>query len=243
MAAVLACGDGAVLSHRSAAMLWGIRPYSGSVELTVTGRAGARRSDGLRVHRSRDLPDTERAIVGGIPTTSVPRTLLDIAAMVPAHQLRRAVERANQLELFDLRPVVAVLAAHPRRPGAPALRALLDDMRRHGVSATRSNVESAFLQICIDHDLPRPRVNRYDGKREADFAWPDRGLVVEVDTWWSHGSERSFASDRSRDRATFIGGAVPVRFTDQEIYGDPVGVARELRAILDACPIHGRRRG
>jgi hypothetical protein len=106
LAVLLTCGDDAVLSHRSAAALWGLRPWSGRfVELTIDGPRGTRRRPGRIVHRSRDLLIEERAIERGIPVTSIARTLLDLAAVVPRHHLRRAIERAVQTDLFDLRGV------------------------------------------------------------------------------------------------------------------------------------------
>lgn len=135
------------------------------------------------MHRTADLPDDERTVERGVPTTTVARTLLDLAAVVPAHHARRAVERAEQAELFDLAAVRQVLDAHPGRPGCRALTALLADFRDHGDTVTRSDLEALVLQLCIDHDLPRPQVNRYDGVRESDFRWPDQRLIVEVDSW------------------------------------------------------------
>jgi very-short-patch-repair endonuclease len=237
MAAVLACGRGAVLSHRSAARVHGIRPWSGRVEVTVAGQGGCRRSSGGArsrplVHRSADLPGDDVMVVEGLPVTTVPRTLLDLAAIVPAHHLRRAVERAEQLEVFDLAAVDRVLDGHPGRPGSAALRALLIDMHRHGVTWTRSDAEAAMLQVCIDHGLPRPLVNRHDGGREVDFRWPAHGLIVEIDGWTYHSSRRAFASDRARDRLALREGQRVARFTADEVRRTPAAVADDLRALL-----------
>ncbi|MET0602633.1 MAG: type IV toxin-antitoxin system AbiEi family antitoxin domain-containing protein, partial [Baekduia sp.] len=177
---VLRYGDEAAVSHRSAAAVWGIRPWSGRyVELTLPGRGGTKKRPGRLLHRSGDLPGHEVTVERGIPTTTLPRTLLDLAAVVPPHHLRRAVERAEQAELFDLREVQRVLDAHPGRPGRRPLMALLADFSDHGDTITRSDLEAIMLQICLDHDLPRPQVNRYDGTRESDFRWPDHRLPPE----------------------------------------------------------------
>jgi hypothetical protein len=168
LAAVLAAGEGAVLSHRSAAGLWGIRPWSGSfIELTAPGRGGIARRRGRVLHRSTELPPGEVASENGLPVTTVARTLLDLAAVVPPHHLRRAVERAEQTELFDLTAVRRVLDAHPGRPGRRALVALLTDFHDHGDAHTRSDLEAMLLQICLDHDLPRPQVRARRAARSS----------------------------------------------------------------------------
>jgi hypothetical protein len=231
---VLRYGDEAAVSHRTAAAVWGIRPWSGTfVELTLPGRGGTKRRPGRLIHRSGDLPSNELTVERGIPTTTLPRTLLDLAAVVPPHHLRRAVERAEQGELFDLRAVVHVLDAHPGRPGRRPLMALLADYRDHGDTVTRSDLEAMMLQICLDYDLPRPQVNRYDGVRESDFRWPTHRLIVEVDSWTFHGrTRRAFDSDRARDRALLREGWRVARFTDRQIITDRAGIARELAALL-----------
>jgi very-short-patch-repair endonuclease len=233
LAAVLSRGDGAVLSHRSAAALWGVRPRSGTfVEVTVPTDGGQTVRPGLRVHRSLDLPPNEVTHESAIPTTNLPRTLLDLAAVVPEHHVRRAVERADQLELFDLHAVQHVLDAHPARPGCRALTTLLDDLRAHGETRTRSDLEAAMLQLCLDHRLPRPQVNHHDAGRETDFRWPQQHLVVEVDGWAYHRTRRAFDGDRARDRALLRAGWRVARFTDRQLAGDPGSVARELAALL-----------
>jgi very-short-patch-repair endonuclease len=159
--------------------------------------------------------------------------LLDLGAVVPPHHLRRAVERAEQAELFHLPDVQQVLDAHPTRPGCRALKQLLADMARHGVGVTRSDLEAAVPQLCVDHDLPRPQVNRYDGRRESDVRWPAHRLIVEVDSWTFHGrTRRAFDGDRARDRALLRERWRVARFTDRQILGDPAGVAAELRELL-----------
>jgi very-short-patch-repair endonuclease len=234
LAAVRAYGSGAVLSHRSAARLWDIRPYGGRVEVTVPTHSGLKQRDGTLLHRSNDLPADELATVDGIPTTAVARTLLDLAAVVPAHHLRRAVEAAEQRQLFDLRAVERTLQAHPRRPGRPALVALLSDVRDHGLTRTRSDIEAAMLQLCLDHNLPRPEVNHYKNGREVDFRWPAQDLLVEVDGWTTHNTRAAFTADRRRDRAALREGTRAARFTATEVDRAPAAVAAELRVLLRA---------
>jgi very-short-patch-repair endonuclease len=234
LAMVLRFGDGAAVSHRSAAALWGIRPWSGAfVEITRRGPGGTVKLRGRLVHRCIELPDDELTIERGVPTTTLARTLLDLAAVVPAHHLRRAVERSDQAELFNLTEVQRVLDAHPGRPGRGPLMALLADFRDHGDMITRSDLEAIMLQICIDQGLPRPQVNRYDGVRESDFRWPTHRLIVEVDSWTFHGRTRTaFDGDRARDRALLHEGWRVARFTDRQILADRVAIARELNSLL-----------
>lgn len=233
MAAVLAGGDGAVLSHRSAGALWGLRPSDGAAIAVTTGPDGARSSGaGVKIHRSKIVAPAFGTTHDGIPVTTVAWTLLDLAAVVRAPQLRRAVEAAEQLQLFDLHKVTDALTADPGRPGSPALLALLGDMRAHGVTRTRSDVEAALLQICLDHDLPRPQVNHYDNGREVDFRWPTHRLIVEVDGWQFHRSRRAFATDRRRDRAALAAGWRVARFPAIEIMRSPNAVAAELAQLL-----------
>jgi very-short-patch-repair endonuclease len=229
-AIVLACGKSAVLSHRSAAGAWGLRPSGGTTWEVIV--PSDRQPDApVKTYRHR-LSPTEIADLDGIPTTTVARTLLDLAAVVPAHHLRRAVEQAEQRELFDLTAITATLAAHPRRPGRRVLVGLLADLRQHGVTRSRSDVEAAFLQLCLDHDLPRPQVNRHDDGREVDFRWPAHRLLVEVDGWTYHRTRRAFAADRRRDRAALAAGDRVARFTAGEVTDAPAMVAAELRRLL-----------
>lgn len=233
MAATLAGGEGTVLSHRSAAALWGLRPAPTQIDVTVPHGTGARRrAAGVCVRQTRRLGAWERSVRDGIPVTAVARTLLDLAAIVPPHHLRRAVERAEQLELFDLRAVERVLEAHPGRPGRRALATLLADAHRHGLPVTRSDMEAAMLQVCIDFTVPRPQVNRYDKDREVDFRWPDHRLVVEVDGWATHKTRRAFEDDRARDRALLAEGWRVARFTWSDVMRHPHRVATELRRLL-----------
>lgn len=111
--------------------------------------------------------------------------------------------------------------------------ALLADFRDHGDTVTRSDLEAIMLQICLDHELPRPQVNRYDGVRESDFRWPTHRLIIEVDSWTFHGRTRTaFDRDRARDRALLREGWRVARFADRQILTDGAGVARELAALL-----------
>jgi very-short-patch-repair endonuclease len=232
-AAVLACGARAVLSHRSAAGAWGIRPDGGSRwDVTVRSASRVRPDAPVKAFRHPTLRDEEVTALDGIPTTTVARTLLDLAALVPAHHLRRAVERADDAGLFDLTALRATLDAHPRRPGRRRLLTLLAELRDHDLARTRSDVEAAFLQLCVDHGLPRPQVNRTNNGREHDFTWPAHDLIVEVDGYAFHRSRKAFANDRARDRDALRRGRRVARFTAVEVVSAPTVVAHELEALL-----------
>jgi len=184
MAATLATGG--VLSHRSAAALWGIR-RSDAVEVTAPGK---RRRKGIRVHRAHIPPD-ERTVVDGIPTTGPHRTLLDAAAILRPHQLERAVNETHFAGLTDTISLDALMARYPRREGIPALRTVLAKRR----TLLRSDGEAALLAHLDAHGLPRPLTNVTIEGYEVDCVWPERRLIVEVDG----GGHRPYG-DAARDR-------------------------------------------
>lgn len=233
MAAVLACGPGVVLSHRSAAALWGLRaPGAAAIDVSVPAD-GPRGGAGIRTHRTQVALPAFATTERGIPVTTVAWTLLDLAAVVRGHVLRRAVEEADRRELLDVRAIDRAFAASPRRAGSKALRAVLADMGLHGVTRTRSDVEAAFLQLCLDRGLPRPEVNRYDNGVEVDFRWPDQRLVVEVDGWAYHRGRAAFVADRARDRRALAAGWRVARFAATEVLRSPGAVVVELGQLLD----------
>jgi Transcriptional regulator, AbiEi antitoxin len=232
-AVVLACGDRAVLSHRSAAGAWGLRPDGSRLwEVTIRHRSRRRPAAPVRVYRHPSLAPDEVTTLDGIPITTVPRTLLDLASVIAAYKLRRAVERADQLELFDGAAVNALLERHRGRPGAPVLAALLKDFREHGMTATRSDPEALFLHICLEHGIPRPTINRSADRREIDATWPGSDLLVEIDSWKHHRSRVAFGLDRTKDRRALIDGRPTARFTADELEQAPAAVAADLRALL-----------
>jgi hypothetical protein len=215
LAAVLACGPGAVLSHRSAAALWNIQPSASTlIDVTVPARCGRRRP-GIRVHRSRRLGEDEVTRRQGIPVTSVARTLLDIQAGP------KEIEAAEQRRLFDLTSLQAAVQGNPGRrkvevDGEPAF--------------TRSGLEHAFLALC--EGLPQPRVNAWVGAYEVDFLWPEHRLIVETDGRETHGTRAAFERDRARDAQLTARGFRVVRFTYKQVVYDPTGVATLLGELL-----------
>jgi very-short-patch-repair endonuclease len=232
LAAVLACGPGAALSHRSAAVLLGLLPDDGvRVDVTIATRNGRRRRDGIAVHRPRRAPtDEEVTVVDGIPVTSWARTLLDLAAVVPQRRLARALERSEELRLFDLPTIEGLLAAHcGRRSAVRVVRAL----ELWDPVPTRSELERMFFALCAEHGLPRPQVNTPIGDLTVDFTWPGSSLVVETDGYATHGTRAAFERDRARDATLALAGYVTQRFSRRQVKREPVLVAATVRARLD----------
>jgi predicted transcriptional regulator of viral defense system len=235
MAAVLACGPGAVLSHRSAAALWDFGTAGqGEVDVTVAGRAGRSRR-GIAVHRGEALAAEDVAIHEGVPCTSVARTLLDLASIVDRQRMERAVDRAEALRRFDLHALRKALHRHRHRRGASTLAAILADYTAPTV--TRSGYERLLLSLVADAALPPPRTNAWialDGNSgyEADFLWPDRHLIVEVDGRAHHARRRAFAHDRQRDRRLALAGFETRRYAASELTSAPERVVAELSAFL-----------
>jgi hypothetical protein len=220
MAAVLACD--AVLSHRSAAALWGFGPdWHGDVEVTT---ANQHRLRTISAHRSR-LAAGEVARRRGIPVTTVPRTLLDLAAVLDERALARAVNEARVLRL--LRPGL-VLPQRPGRRGVARVRRLIELAE----TPTRSVLEDAFLAIVDRSGLPRPEVNRRVAGYEVDMLWRQQRLVVELDGRRFHNHPDAFERDRRKDAQLLVAGYRVVRVTWRRLVDDPAGEAARLRALL-----------
>jgi very-short-patch-repair endonuclease len=230
MAAVLACGPDAVLSHRSAAALWSLAGAAGSrVDVSVPGRT-RQGHEGISLHNVRALRDQELTKHEGIPVTTVARTLLDLAEVVPQRQLVRAFEAAERLRLLDMRELVAVRDRNPGRRGLRALTALIDD--HHAVRETRSELERRFVDFCRDAGLPQPVMNTAVAGFEVDVLWPDRRLVVELDGYSFHRSRRAFEGDRVRDAQLQLAGYRVVRITSRRLAEERSAVAGTIRELL-----------
>ena len=233
MAAVLAAGPGAVLSHRAAAELWRIRASARRrIEVTV----GTRRQAGPRVqvHRG-SLPADEVTTRNRIPVTTVPRTLVDLAGVLTPRQLERAVREAEFLRLWDALSIETVLDRHRGCRGAPALRAILA-AGRAGDGMTRSELEELFLVVIDQAGLPRPSLNAHvavaDGSIECDCVWRAQRLVVELDSHRAHGRRSAFEGDRARDRALSLAGWRVVRVTSRQLERDRPEIVADLRTML-----------
>ncbi len=226
LAAVLACGAGAVLSHRSAAALWRLLPASpGRIEVTARHRHRLR---GVHAHRSRTLGVADVAIERGIPVTAPARTLLDLAEILDERRLARAVNEARVLGLVGSGDLAALLARASGRRGAGRLRSLL----RPDEGPTRSALEDRFLAFVHEHGLPRPEVNARVAGFEVDMLWRAERLVVELDGRRFHAHR--FERDRERDAALLAAGLAVLRITWQRLDRAPAREAARLRAILAA---------
>lgn len=209
MAAVLACGSGAVLSHRSAAALWGLRPDNRAVIDVTIPRPGTRERPGIDIHRSRCLLRRDSDFVDGIPCTSLARTLLDLAETVNRRALERAIDRAEVLRLFDMRAVDDVLARADGRRGAPLLRSVLSE-HEAASTLTETELEELLLAICRAAGLPAPEVNVWialSGEEfKVDFLWRRQRLIVETDGRGAHTTRQAFERDRERDQRLMVAG-------------------------------------
>jgi very-short-patch-repair endonuclease len=228
MAAVLAAGPGAVLSHRSAAALWGIRNTDRAAIEVITDRHCRR--PGIQAHRGVLAPD-EIDRERGIPVTTPARTLLDLAEVINPDQLERAINEAEVRRLASPLPLAALVARHPNRRGTKTIRRILEEDRL-GDTVTRSELENRFLALVDAHDLPRPRMNEPLGPYEPDALWPEQRLVVELDGYAIHTTRRAFESDRRRDRALQAAGYRVLRITWRQLNKEPTAIATELSALL-----------
>lgn len=231
MAAVLAAGEGAVLSHASAAALWDIRPsLRPRVHVTAPTYTGRKPRRGVATHRSVTLTPEQRDVRSGIPVTSVARTLFDIAvgAGATTGTLERAIHAAVTAGIFDLGAVVRILDERPRRAGSRAMRACLG----LGIAETRSDLEARFLDLCVAHGIERPRVNTVVGEMEVDFLWPRALLVVETDGYRYHGDRAAFERDRSRDATLALMGYSVLRFSYRQVSDEAPVVADTICSLL-----------
>jgi Protein of unknown function (DUF559) len=227
MAAVLAAGPEAALSHRAAGALWLLRANS-YLEVTAPIR---RRRPGIRIHRSM-LPEDEITTHRGIPVTTVPRTLLDLAAVLRPSQVARALNEAEIQRPADPLSLLDLLERYPRRPGTPVLRTLLGN----GVQLTRSELEARFLDFVQRSGLPQPATNAWLQIHgtwiECDCLWRAERLIVELDGHAVHGTRAAFEADRARDRALQAEGWRVVRITWHQLQYNAQPLARDLRAVL-----------
>jgi hypothetical protein len=224
MAAVLSLGPSALLSHRSAAALWGLADApSARIDVTVPGR-GTLSRPGLDVHRAVEV---ERTVRNGIPVTTVPRTLLDLAAVAPQRIVDRAVDAAERERLLDLGAIEALpLAGHH---GTPKLRAAL---AAWDGAPTDEELERRFLELCQTRALPLPASNAAVAGFSCDFVWPRHRVVVELDGLKWHATRRQMVSDREKDAALVLAGYRVHRFVWQQVVHRPDEVEATVRALL-----------
>ncbi|HVQ59067.1 MAG TPA: DUF559 domain-containing protein [Solirubrobacterales bacterium] len=246
MAAVLYCGDGAVLSHGSAAALWRIR-RTARTTIHVTSPIKGRSYGAIERHYSR-LPEDEMTVEDGIPVTTVPRTIFDLAAGPAERLVERAqvvesmLRQAEYRELHDSLSLPALLDRYPRRSGARAVRLALA-RRGESTGHTRSPLEERFLSFLDRHDLPRPQLNAWidvgGTSYEVDCLWPAQRQIVELDGWQAHGTRTAFRQDRTRDRRLQAAGYATTRLTWSQLTDEPGAISCDLRRSLD-LPSHHR---
>jgi predicted transcriptional regulator of viral defense system len=233
MAAVLACGPGAVLSHQTAAALHGLRRTDrAKVDVTVPRRS-RRAHPGIDVHRSTILTDTDVTTVGGIPCTTVARTLLDLAAVLQRRPVERAFDQAEMERVLSLRAIDDLLRRNPTHQGARVVKAILAE-HYVGTTPTVNEYEEAFFAICRRIDVPIPEVNQWvdlhDGAPpiKADFLWREQRVIVETDSVKYHGTHQARQRDPRRDQRAMLAGWRTVRTTWQQVMRRP----GELETIL-----------
>jgi len=237
-AAVLACIEGAVISHRSAGALLGLLDQGPVVIDVIAPPARGRKIDGIRFHRVRSPRRDERGTVDGIPCTSPARTLVDLAGTVGDWRLRSCFERAAQRKSLDIPAIEASM--DPGRRGMTALRTLVDDWRRAAPltrkGRLKSPLEAKILPLLLRRDLPHPLLNApiqiANGRIEVDFLWPDHGFVVEADSRAFHSAPIAFERDRWRDRELLRAGYTSLRITHQEAEREAPAVADTIAKAL-----------
>jgi very-short-patch-repair endonuclease len=230
LAAVLACGEGAVLRGRAAAHL--MRLVRGPAPPPEVMTPTERDIEGIRTCRSRRIDPRDVTIFDGIPITTVPRTLVDVAPGLAADELARACHEAGVLYRTTPAQVEAVLARRPTSPGAAKIRSiLLGDVR-----VTLSKLERRFLELLREYGLPLSETNRPAGSRRVDCRWPDRRLTVELDSYRYHNSRHAWEQDRQREREARARGDEFRRYTYGDVMENPGPMLRELRDLLRKRP-------
>ena len=225
-AAVLACGEGAVLSHASAASLWGFLPrWTFPLEVIATQR----RRPGVTTHRCQSLKGRDITSQHDIPTTSPERTILDIAPRLTRKQLTRAINDGRLSGYLHLASLQDVVARNPLHPGAKLLKLFVEDQS----NPTRSSLEDDFRLFAATYGLPTPLINVKVNGYEVDAYFPDHHLIVELDGRSYHADPEAFESDRERDAEQLKHGLRTVRITTTRFTQTPEREAQRLQDILD----------
>jgi very-short-patch-repair endonuclease len=232
MAAVLSRGPGAVLSHWSAAAHWGVRDhYGGPIDVTSPSRTKSRGA--IRAH-SLGLASDEVTIEDGIPVTTVPRTLFDLATDSP-NAVEPALRQAEYLRLRDRLSLPDLLDRHPGHRGNRAIRTALARLKETP-GHTRSTMEERFIRSVDRHHLLRPNLNVWltvgPDRFQVDCLWPAQRLIAELDSWSAHGTRTAFRSDKTRDRKLLTAGYRTTRIAWSHLDDEPDAVATDLRTLL-----------
>jgi very-short-patch-repair endonuclease len=232
MAACLACGPRAVISHGSAAGLWGIlAPVPKGAAIEVAVRQGHHVRPGIIVHRLSTLRDDECTRTDGVPVSTPARTLLDLAVAAPHRTIERALDEAVARRLVTPAKMRCILERHAGRPGTRRLRAVLD---RDHPAFTRSEAEERFLELVRGAHLSPPERNVLVGRHQVDVLWRAERLVVEIDGYAFHSSRRAFERDRLRDRELAGHGYRVIRVTWRHLVNEPLRLLVQLVKALEA---------
>lgn len=226
LAAVRACASGALLFGAAAGHL--LRVTKGAAPPPEVVARGEHELPGLVTHRCRQIDPREATLFGGIPVTTVPRTLVDLAAVLPEDDLARACHEAEVLFRTTPAMVEAVLARHPTAKGAARLRAVLLGV----VPVSLSKIENVFFGLLRREGLPLPETNRAAGGRRIDCRWPEHHLTAEIDGYRYHHSRYAWEQDRLRDREARLRGDEPRRYTYADVMQDQRYMLAELRQLL-----------
>jgi hypothetical protein len=230
LAAVLACGPKALLSHRSAAALHGLLPAPGRSAHVTAARTTRRSSPGIRVHRARHLREGDRALIDRIPVTSVARTLMDLAVSTDHHTLARAFEEADRLRILRLAELEELRARSHGHHGMRLFDAVLSN---HTMPADLlSELEKLFLELCQDHAIPAPSSNVLVEGHKVDFHWHAERVVVELDGWAYHRTRVSHERDHAQTTELELAGYEVLRFTYRQVTDQPDRVIARVRRAL-----------
>jgi len=237
MAAALFGGPSAVLSHRSAAALWGFRNYSGA-HIDITSPSKSRSQGSIHRHCAR-LPADEITSHEGIPVTTVPRTVFDLATASTPQVLESCLRQCEFLRLYDPLSLWDLMERYPRHRGNRATRIALARLEE-APGEVEEGLEEQFLSFLDAHRLLRPNLNAWlevQGHRyKLDCLWPAQLLIAELDSWQAHGTRSSFQSDKSRDRRLLRAGYRTIRVTHQMLDHEAELLAADLRALLPTQP-------
>lgn len=226
MAAVLACGKEAMLSHGSAAALWGFgKERKGAIDVSVRRHCKVRRP-GIRVHDRAGLWNRDIGTRLGIPVTQPVKTFLDVALELPENRLERAINEADKRDVIDPDALRKALEDHSGEPGIRPLRAILD---KHTFRLSDDELELLFRPIAAAAGLPTPLTKAMVNEFEVDFFWPDLGLVVETDGWRYHRTPSAQTRDALRFQTHTAAGLTPLRFSHYQVKYEP----RHVRQILE----------
>jgi hypothetical protein len=229
MVAVLSCGEGALLSHRSAAALWGFgKERKDAIDVSVHRHRSIQRP-GIRAHDRAGLRNRDIGNRLGIPVTQPVKTFLDIALELPENRLERAINEADNRDVIDPKSLREALEDHAREPGVRPLRHVLD---KHTFRLSDDELEILFRPLATAAGLPTPLTKVEVNKFEVDFFWPDLGLVIETDGWRYHRTPATQTRDALRFQTHTAAGLTPLRFSHWQVKYEPDHVLIILRRTV-----------